>query len=926
MAWEREGGDKNHERVVHHFRLTAGRGKTAGAKKGDKWTFAIKQKKDNLVQGELKRLIQRKVQPAFAFVEERISPAQVHDQALAVFERLHNLPVHEVEERKRIYEQEIAAAPALRLLKEAFDIWCAVWFWPADLLDLAPYPANLLDPPEPTREVVRLLCQRHHFFHWELEFPDVFMGKSSGFDAVIGNPPWEIQKPNSKEFFSNIDPMYRGYGKQEALDRQREYFEIDPEVETGWLEYCARMKALSNWTKFAGHPFGDRVTYDKYRNPEHDFPFESNFEASAQWHKDWARLREGRSGYADPNHPFLHQGSADINTYKMFLEVAHHALKPGGRMGFLVPSGIYSDKGAGALRGLFLNDSRWTHLYAFQNERFVFDSVHHSFKIAAVHVEKGGDGAPLMTRFRLGPGDSPEVNEIEEDILKDAGYLPVTHEQIRRFSPNSGAILEARTRRDLEILEKLYTNGVLLGDKSKDGWNIRYSNEFHMTSDSKLFPRRQVWEDQGYCADEYGHWLKGGWQPYFGPRSILERPQGLILSAEGQAAIQVGEIEDVALPLYQGGMIYHFDFCASAYAPISGKRGFKWIPLPWTDKHVQPKYLMKRELFLESEGLLKEAKIAVRTISGATNERTMVATVIPSRPCGNSLAVVSRGTGTYAALAVWLASFSLDFAVRKRLGGSNLNMFLLNELPVLSSPNARALPEVLRHAASLLWPHICFAAEWIPLKDARSWRSRWASTPTERLRIRAVMEAVVAMAYGLTSEDVAEILIGCDHPCDRLENKPFTRTLDPKGFWRFEKDRDPELRIAVLAQVAYRELERLGLKEFLGLNDGEGWMLPETLRLADYGLGHDERAKEPQPVASRLGPRFYDWQLQQSVEESWEECERHAEILDHILRAGPVAAEPTSDDASSGPPTDLFGEPVSTDLFGTPLYTRARKR
>ena len=99
-----------------------------------------------------------------------------------------------------------------------------------------------------------------------------------------------------------------------------------------------------------------------------------------------------------------------------------------------------------------------------------------------------------------------------------------------------------------------------------------------------------------------------------------------------------------------------------------------------------------------------------------------------------------------------------------------------------------------------------------------------------------------------------------------------------------------------------------------------------SLRLADYGLGHDERAKEPQPVASRLGPRFYDWQLEQSVEESWEECERHAEILDRILRAGPVAAEPTSDDANCGPPTDLFGEPVSTDLFGTPLYTRARKR
>ena len=56
-------------------------------------------------------------------------------------------------------------------------------------------------------------------------------------------------------------------------------------------------------------------------------------------------------------------------------------------------------------------------------------------------------------------------------------------------------------------------------------------------------------------------------------------------------------------------------------------------------------------------------------------------------------------------------------------------------------------------------------------------------------------------------------------------------------------------------------------------------MLPETLRLADYGLGHDERAKHPQPVASRLGPRFYDWQLVQSNDESWRECHLHARNL-----------------------------------------------
>jgi hypothetical protein len=93
-------------------------------------------------------------------------------------------------------------------------------------------------------------------------------------------------------------------------------------------------------------------------------------------------------------------------------------------------------------------------------------------------------------------------------------------------------------------------------------------------------------------------------------------------------------------------------------------------------------------------------------------------------------------------------------------------------------------------------------------------------------------------------------------------------------------------------------------------------MLPETLRLADYDLGHDERAKEPQPVASRLGPRFYDWQLAENAEESWRECHLHArnflgdadydELLADIdsVKSGasslPSATQPTAAPTSIG--------------------------
>jgi hypothetical protein len=102
-------------------------------------------------------------------------------------------------------------------------------------------------------------------------------------------------------------------------------------------------------------------------------------------------------------------------------------------------------------------------------------------------------------------------------------------------------------------------------------------------------------------------------------------------------------------------------------------------------------------------------------------------------------------------------------------------------------------------------------------------------------------------------------------------------------------------------------------------------MLPETLCLADYGLGTDDRAKQHQPVAAALGPRFYPWQLEQSAEESWEECDRHAEILAKLLPPSDPGKKTVPENAEDVG-VDLFGEPIETDLFGNTLYPKPRKR
>ncbi len=119
LAWEREGGDNNHERYVHHFReYEATRGTKRGEtlQKGDRWTAAIKDFRNDVLKKELVAWAQAQEQ-VLPFMKEGVSPADVHDGALAVFERLHELPIHETDQRRELYEEMILGSPRLERLR-----------------------------------------------------------------------------------------------------------------------------------------------------------------------------------------------------------------------------------------------------------------------------------------------------------------------------------------------------------------------------------------------------------------------------------------------------------------------------------------------------------------------------------------------------------------------------------------------------------------------------------------------------------------------------------------------------------------------------------------------------------------------------------------------------------------------------------------
>jgi len=153
----------------------------------------------------------------------------------------------------------------------------------------------------------------------------------------------------------------------------------------------------------------------------------------------------------------------------------------------------------------------------------------------------------------------------------------------------------------------------------------------------------------------------------------------------------------------------------------------------------------------------------------------------------------------------------------------------------------------------------------------------WAITSHERLRLRCLLDAIIAELYGLSYDDFAWILRECGYPKENI--RELSKTFDPKGFWRVDKDKDPELRHTVLALKAFADLKEIGLDAFCALNHGEGWMIPETLTYKvnpDGKIVFDSADGKTVPVRERLGPRFLDWQLAGTPEESWKECEMHA--------------------------------------------------
>ena len=297
---------------------------------------------------------------------------------------------------------------------------------------------------------------QERFLHWELAFPGVWPNweaegaRGGGFDAVIGNPPWDRLKLQQVEWFAFRRPDIAN--AQRASDR----------------------KAMIATLEKSGDPLAN------------------DFRRADRRAKLAAQVARNGGDY-----PLLSRG--DINIYSLFVERAMSLVKPDGAVGLLVPSGIASDKTAAQFFRSVATEGRLRALYDFENKKVFFPAVHASFKFCVFVALRSTEDHPARCAFYL--HGLPELDDPDR-------CLELTPEDFRRVNPNTGTAPIFRSRRDQEITTGIYRRLPVLVDRSSGkpvrAWPVRYERMFDMTNDSHRFRTRAELED-----DE-GAWHVGG--------------------------------------------------------------------------------------------------------------------------------------------------------------------------------------------------------------------------------------------------------------------------------------------------------------------------------------------------------------------------------------------------------------------------------
>ncbi|MCY4514720.1 MAG: N-6 DNA methylase [Candidatus Tectomicrobia bacterium] len=621
-------------------------------------------------------------------------------------------------------------------------------------------------------EAVRA-AQRARAFHWPLEFPDVMA--RGGFDVVLGNPPWEVMQLSEKEYFAsrNADiAILAGAARKRAI---------------GKLEHT------------------DPAAFQEFITAKH------GFDAVNQFVRVCGRFNLTAKG--------------KINTYSLFAELFLELAKK--RAGAILPTGIVTDFHTRDFFQHLIGKNKLISAMMFDNAWAVFPAVHPDNPFVLLSIGKVSE-SPQFGAYFLST----------EHLIHPERRYRLSGVDISRINPNTLTAPLFRTRADAELTAKIYSKVPVMIDERKgemgNPWGVDFRQGlFNMTSDSGLFRTARQLAETGFERDETDwvrevaqeHNLRSAEGDYtVEQRAPLFRSRGEFLEvAEGRAAYRVEAANSETpsrleryVPLYESKMIHQFDHRWAGYDE-AGQTSADLSLLDKQDPSCEPapRYWVPEDHVaarLKAKGWDRDWLIGWRRITNATNERTVISTVFPRVGAGDNLFLMLFNIGSepkvLTGIIANLCTLTLDYTARQKVGGTNLNFFVYQQLPLL--PPAFYSDARLDFTVQRVLELTYTSAVLSPFAEDLGYDGHpFPWDEDRRAHLRADLDAFYARAYGLTREELRYILDPSDVNGPNYPSESF-RVLRDK-----ETRQYGEYRTRRLVLAAWDRMEASG--EFSGL-------------------------------------------------------------------------------------------------------------
>lgn len=567
-----------------------------------------------------------------------------------------------------------------------------------------------------------------------------------GFSVILGNPPWERVKLQDQEFFAQRDPAVAGAPNASA-----------------------RKKAIAAL---------------KDTNPVLLKEFE-----------DATRQAEGESHLLRSSGRYPLCGRGDINTYAVFAESMRDAISPTGRMGVIVPTGIATDDTTKFYFGDLVESRTLVSLFSFENEEFIFPGVHHSYNFSLLTVA-GSTRGPQPIEFVF------YARQLT-DLANTTKRFQLSSDDIRLLNPNTKTCAVFRWSRGAEITKAIYRRvPVLIREACEESaeanpWGLSFLRMFDMSNASALFIAPDV------ACPALRAALSGLSRTDDDPSTVSDGPstgtRAHSASAVDSASV-AQPVRDLSyLPLYEAKMLHQFDHRWATYArddcdwlttPILTKINKEGKPEPDArdattaekgnpSAFVAPRYWVRpgevesRLIETDKDGNVRwrwkrEWLLGFRNIARVTDERTLIASVLPRTAVGHSAPLIflaSQDAKQASCLLAMLLSVSLDYVTRQKVGGVNMTFGYFQQFPVFP-------PSVF--AAPCPWDEPQTLADWIAprvlelvytahdlagfARDLGYDGPPFQWDPARRAQIRAELDAAFFHLYGVSRDDAAYIM------------------------------------------------------------------------------------------------------------------------------------------------------------------------